>query len=448
MSLELIERALNRARNAGAHSGDAVLVEDASTEVRVRGTEVEHVKQSRERRLGLRIFVEGDGGLRQAITSTSDLSDDAVDRMADETVALARATAADAVAGLPNAPFATDPPDLALADTAESPSVDTLVGDAQAAEAAAEAYDERIVNSEGSSADTGNTRVHYGNTAGFQGSYARTVHSISAQPIAGADGAMQTDYWFTVARHRKALEDPAAVGRHAAERALAQLGSRRLTTRETPVIFDPMTARSMLSSLAGCLSGYSVYRASSFLGDRLGERIGSSALTVIDDGRVPGGLGSKPFDGEGLPTRRTTVVADGMLKSFLLDHYSGQKLGLASTGNASRSAGSAPGVAPTNLWIEPGTQSLDQLVQSMGTGLLVTKLFGHGFNPVTGDFSRGAAGVWIENGEATGPVEEITVAGNLGEMLQNIDAVGSDLVWMGAVAAPSLRVSQLTVAGE
>lgn len=449
MSLDLATRALERAIAAGAHSGDVVLVEDEATEVRVRDTEIDHVKQSRERSLGLRLFVAAEGGLRQAITSTSDLADDAVDRLAQDTVALARATAPDSHAGLPDDGFAVGFPELDLFDPADAEiDVDRHVADARAAEVAARAVDARIINSEGSSSDSQRTRVAYANSAGFAGSYERAGHSIVSSPIAGENGEMQTDYWFAVARRRSELESPEAVGRRAAERALAQLGGRRIATCEVPVIFDPPTARGILGNLAACVSGYSVYRQSSFLAEKLGERIASDAVTIIDDGRLPGGLGSKPFDGEGLPTGRKTVVENGVLKSFLLDHYSGRKLGLASTGNASRSAGSAPGVAPTNLWIEPGTQTLDELVQTMGRGLLVTKLFGHGFNPVTGDFSRGAAGVWIENGEAVHPVEEITVAGNLADMLADIDAVGSDLLWMGSVAAPSLRVSRMTVAGE
>ena len=449
MSLEIAQRALDRAMAAGAHSGDAVLVEDEATEVRVRDTEIDHVKQSRERSLGLRIFVEGDGGLRQAITSTSDLAPDAVDRLARDTVALARATAADSNAGLPEGGFAEDLPDLDLFDPADAGiDVDRHVADSRAAEAAARAVDERIVNSEGSSSDSQRTRVAYANTAGFAGEYERAAHSLVSSPIAGENGEMQNDYWFTVARRRSELESPEAVGRRAAERALAQLGGRRIKTCEVPVVFDPPTARGILGNLAACVSGYAVYRQSSFLAEKLGERIASDAVTIIDDGRLPGGLGSKPFDGEGLPTGRKVIVGGGILRSFLLDHYSARKLGLQSTGNASRSSGSAPGVAPTNLWIEPGSHTLDQLVQNMERGLLVTKLFGHGFNPVSGDFSRGAAGLWIENGEAVHPVEEITVAGNLAEMLTNVDAVGSDLLWMGSVAAPSLRISSMTVAGE
>ncbi len=449
MSLEIAQRALERAMAAGAHSGDAVLVQDEAIEVRVRDTEIDHVKQSRERSLGLRIFVAAEGGLRQAITSTSDLAADAVDRLAEDTVALARATAADSHAGLPDGGFATDLPDLDLFDPADAGiDVDQHVADSYAAEAAARAVDARIVNSEGSSSDSQRTRVSYANTAGFAGAYERAAHSLVSSPIAAENGKMQTDYWFSVARRRSELESPEAVGRRAAQRALAQLGGRRIPTCEVPVLFDPTTARGILGNFAACVSGYAVYRQSSFLAERLGDRIASDAVTIIDDGRLPGGLGSKPFDGEGLPTGRKIVVEKGFLRSFLLDHYSGRKLGLESTGNASRSAGSAPGVAPTNLWIEPGSQSLDELVQNTGRGLLVTKLFGHGFNPVTGDFSRGAAGLWIENGEAVHPVEEITVAGNLANMLADVDAVGSDLVWMGSIATPSLRISRMTVAGE
>ena len=449
MGLELIERALANARRAGAHSGDAVLVEESQASVRVREREIDFVKQARERCLGLRLFVEGPGGLGQAVTSTSDLTPAAVDRMAEETVALARATAGDPNTGLPSDGFADELPDLGLFDPADGDlPIEAHIEAARAAEAAARSVDPRIVNSEGSESDSGLARVSYANTAGFSGSYRRASHALSCAPIAAEDGAMQTDYWFGVARQRGELASPEAIGRRAAERALARLGGRRVKTCEVPVIFDPLSARSLLGNLAGCLSGYAVYRNSSFLGDQLGERVASDALTLVDDGRLPGGLGSKPFDGEGIATRRTPVISAGRLESFLLDHYSGRKLGQPSTGNASRSASSAPSVAPTNLWIEPGDASPAELVQHVERGLLVTGMFGHGFNPVTGDLSRGASGLWIENGECTYPVEEITVAGNLGDMLRDVDAVGNDLVWMGSVASPSLRVSRMTVAGE
>lgn len=447
--VELVERALERARAAGGHSGDALLVESDSLEARVRADEIDFVKQARERTLGIRVFIEGTGGLSSAITSTSDLHGEAVDRLAADTVALARATAADPHAGLPDGGFATDLPDLGLLDAADREvSVEDRIAIAKRAEAAARGLDPRIENSEGSEVGSHFIRVAYANTAGFSGGYESAAHSLSSNPIAAENGSMQNDYWFTVGRRLADLDDPEAVGRKAASRALAQLGARRVATCEVPIVFDAMSARSLLGTLTSCVSGYAVYRKSSFLADRLGELIASPELTVVDDGRRPGGMGSKPFDGEGQPTRRKLVVENGRLASYLLDSYSGRKLGLASTGNASRGAGSPPSVGPTNLWIEPGQASLEEIIADTPRGLLVTGMFGHGFNPVTGDFSRGARGFWIEGGERTHPVEEITVAGNLGDMLTGIDTVGSELLWLGSVASPPLRVASMTVAGE
>jgi PmbA protein len=445
---QAVRHALDAVTRAGAHAADAVVVEADSLDVRVRGDEIDFVTQARERTLGIRAFVKGAAGLRCAVTSTSDLSADAVGRMASETVALARATAEDPAAGLPEAGFAADAPDLGLYVARDrSVGVDSRTEVARTAEAAARAVDPRIVNSEGSEASSSFHRVAIGNTSGFFGSYESARHSVMSQPIAAENGAMQTDYWYSVARSLAAEADPAEVGRIAARRALRRLGARRAPTCQVPVVFDPPTARALLGNLAACLTGSSVYRESSFLAGRLGERIASEQVTVIDDGRLPGGLGSRPFDGEGLPTRRTPLVTRGRLESYLLDSYSARKLGLRSTGNASRSAGSAPGVSATNLWLEPGSASPEAIVASTPRGLLVTGLFGHGFNPVTGDFSRGATGVWIEDGALAHAVEEITVAGNLRDMLAAIDAVGSDLQWLGPIAAPTLRVASMTVAG-
>jgi PmbA protein len=447
--LEAVRRALARAERAGSFAADAVLVESDSVEARVRGEEIDFVQQARERTLGIRSFVKGAKGLSSAITSTSDLDGDAIDRLADETVALARATAEDPHAGLPEERLATDLPDLALLDPEDRDvPLEERIHEARRAERSARALDPRITNSEGSEVASSFSRVAYGNSAGFLSEYESAAHSLSSAPIASQDGSMQTDYWYTVARRRSALEEPEEVGRRAAERALARLGARQVPTCEVPVIFDGVSARSLLGNLASCLSGYAIYRRSSFLAGRLGERVASELLSVVDDGRLPGGLGSRPFDGEGLPTRRTVVMERGKLESYLLDSYSGRKLGLASTGSAARSAGSAPLAAPTNLWIEPGTSSLEEMIAGTERGLLVTGLFGFGFNAVTGDFSRGATGAWIERGERIHPVEEITIAGNLAEMLTAIDAVGSELVWLGSIGAPALRIARMTVAGE
>jgi len=448
----VVERALARARAAGAVQADAVLVSSESLETRVRGEEIDYVTQARERTLGVRAFAPGAKGLRVAITSTSDLSPDAVDRTVDAAVALARATAEDPAAGLPEGGFAGDAPDLALLDPADrGVSVDARIAAARAAEAAARAVDPRIVNSEGSQASSSFHAVVYGSTAGFLAGYESASHGLFCEPIARENGAngggMQRDWWMSASRRLAGLEPAPEVGRRAAERALRRLGARRIPTCEVPVIFEPTTARSFLGHLLACVSGYAIYRQASFLAEKCGEPVASPLVTVIDDGRLPGGLGSKPFDGEGQPTRRNVIVRAGRLEGWLLDTYSARKLGLASTGNAARGAASAPGVGATNLWLEPGTKSLDELVAETERGLLVTELIGQGFHPVTGDYSRGAAGHWIEGGRIVHPVEEVTIAGRFDEMLAAIDGVGNDLVWLGAVAAPSLRVARMTVAG-
>jgi PmbA protein len=444
-----VEHALARAKAAGARQADALLAESDTLEARVRGEGIDFVKQARERTLGIRAFVEGAGGLSQASTSTSDLSAAAVERMADETVALARATAPDPFAGLPEGPFASGSPDLSLLDPADREvALEARIEDARGAESAARALDPRIVNSEGSQVESVFSRVSYGNSEGFLDEFESASHSLFSEPVARANGAMQRDYWLTVGRSLASLEAPESVGRRAAERAVARLGARRVPTCEVPVIFDPLTARSLLGHLVSCVSGYAVYRKATYLAGRLGEEVAAPAITVIDDGRLPSALGSRPFDGEGLPTRRTVVVERGVLQSYLLDSYSARKLGLASTGNASGSPAGGAGAGPTNLWIEPGEGGLEEIVADTERGLLVTELIGMGFNPVTGDYSRGAAGLWIEQGRIAHPVEEITVAGHLAEMLSGIDAVGSDLLRLGRVSSPTLRVARMTVAGE
>jgi PmbA protein len=444
----IVARALAAATRAGASQTDVLLVEGDDREVRVRGDEIEFVKQAPERGLGIRVLVDAKDGRKTSIVSTSDLAPEAIDRMAEEAVALARATAPDPTAGLPDGGFASDIPDLELFDPNDrNVSLDARIEDAKRAENAARNFDPRIDNSEGSQASSGQARVVYGNSLGFLGQYESASHGLFSEPLARDGDSMQRDYWMTSARRLCDLEDAASVGRTAAQRALRRLGGKRVTTCEVPVIFDAMTAPSLIGQLASCLSGYSVYRESSFLSERMGERIASESVTLVDDGRLPGGLGSKPFDGEGQATRRNVLVENGRLQTWLLDHYSGRKLGMDSTGSASRGTGSAPRVGTTNLWIEPGAKTLDEMIAELDQGLLVTELIGMGFNPTTGDYSRGAAGLWIEKGEIIHPVEEITIAGNLGEMLSQIDEIGSELVWHGRTASPPLRINHMMIAG-
>ena len=443
-----VRHAVEAALRAGADAADAIQLASESVEARVRGEEIDYVKQAREHALGLRAFVRGARGLATALVSSSDLSHAAIEQLAADAVALARATAPDPDAGLPQDGFARDWPDLELLDPRDRECpLEAQLDAAREAEAAARAVDPRIVNSEGSSVSASFDAVALAVSSGFEGCYESAHHALSSSPVAAQNGSMQTDWWMSAARRRSALEAPAAVGREAAERALAQLGARRVATQQVPVVFEARAARAVLGNLVGCLSGPALYRKTSFLAGRLGERIGSDAVQVIDDGRRPGGLGSRPFDAEGQATRRTSVIERGRLASFLLDAYSARKLGLASTGSAVRSVTSAPSAAPGNLWLAPGTEPLDALLRDTGRGLLVTGLFGQGFNPVTGDFSRGARGFWIEGGERAYPVEEITVAGNLGDLLRDVDRVANDLLWLGNVGAPSFRVARMTVAG-
>ena len=444
----VVQRALDAAARAGASQADVLLVEGDDREVRVRGSEIEFVKQAQERGLGIRALVDGKEGRQTSIVSTSDLAPDAIERMAAEAVALAKATAADPTAGLPDGSFAEEIPDLALFDAQDrNVALEARIEDAKRAEAAARDFDPRIDNSEGSQASSGYARVVYGNSLGFVGSYESASHGLFSEPLAREGDSMQRDYWMTSGRRLSDLEDAASVGRKAADRAIRRLGGKSIKTCEAPVIFDGLTAPSLIGQIASCVSGYSIYRESSFLGDKLGEKIAASEVTIIDDGRLPGGLGSKPFDGEGQPTRRNTIVENGELKTWLLDTYSGRKLGLDSTGSAARGTGSAPRVGTTNLWLEPGEKTLDEMIAELDRGLIVTELIGMGFNPTTGDYSRGAAGLWVENGEILHPVEEITIAGNLGDMLQSIDRIGSELAWRGRTASPPIRIASMTIAG-
>jgi PmbA protein len=443
---EIVHEVLERAKAHGASAAEAMLVEGDSFNVQVRLGEVDLVKSAREQRLGLRLFF----GKRSASTATSDLSGASLDKLVEDTCALARAASEDECAGLPDPDaLARIPPDLDLYDgERETLSTEERIALARRAEEAALRADPRITNSEGAEFATGSGRVVHANTIGFTGEYRGSSSSLSVTPIAQDESGMQRDYWYTVNRRFGRLEDPIAVGHRAAERALRRLGARKVSTQQVQVVFDQEMAAGLIRTLASAASGYAIYKAASFLMGKLGQIIAAKRLTVIDDATMPGALGSKPFDGEGVVTRRNVIVQDGVLQSYLLDSYSARKLGVRTTGNASRDVGDAPGVAPTNLWLEPGTSSPQDIIRSMKSGLYLTEMMGSGVNMVTGDYSRGATGIWIENGELAYPVEEITVAGNLKDMLMAVEAIGNDLEWRGRVAAPTLLVGRMTVAGH
>ncbi len=445
LDTDLLHSVLTRATARGATAADGFLVEEQHFSATVRLGEVDTVTHSRDQRLSLRIFA----GRASAAASTSDLSPDSLERVVDEATRLARVTAEDPHAGLPEpAALIGRLPDLALTDVVgHDLSPEAKIEIARAAEAAALAADARITNSEGAEHWDRRARYAYGTAAGFSAAYSTSSFGLSVSPVAGRNGEMQRDTWYSAARQRERLEAPEAVGRMAAARALRRLGARKVKTAEVPVVFDPETAASLVRALAAAVSGPSLYRRASFLCDRRGSRVAAPAVTIVDDGLIPGALGSRPFDGEGLPTRTSPLVRDGVLESYLLDTYSGRKLGLPSTHHAVRD-GSGVTVATTNLMLLPGPTPPEELVASVRSGLYVTELIGFGVNGVTGDYSRGAVGLWIEDGALAYPVEEVTIAGNLLDMFSAIDGVGNDLVLRDRTAAPTLRVARMVVAGN
>jgi len=441
---DLAERTVARAVALGATAADAFAVEADAFAVQVRKGEVETTTGARDKGLGLRVF----HGTRSATASTSDLLPDAVDRFVDATVGLARLTQEDPFAGLPDLGPAPAENGLDLSDGGAVLPIADRIDMARRAEAAALTADPRIDNSEGASFDSATSEVAYARSDGFAGGYRTSSYGLSVAPVARANGGMQRDYWYDSARHFTDLGDPEAVGREAARRVLRRLGARQVPTCRVPVVFDPETASSLLGHLASAVSGGSVYRKASFLAGRLGEAIASPLVTVVDDARRPRGLGSRPFDGEGVPAQRHVVVEGGVLGTYLLDSYAARKLSLATTGNARRGLGSAPSAGATNFYLEPGALSPEAIIASVPAGLYVTELIGFGVNGVTGDYSRGAAGLWIENGELAYPVEEVTISGNLLDMFRAIEMVGDDLAFRRRVSAPTLKVAEMTVAGS
>jgi len=437
---------LAMAKRGGATEADVVIADGENLSVQIRLGAVDRLSKAREKRLGLRVFV----GTRSATTSTSDFSRESLNRLVGETCTLAKAVVEDPVSGLPSAEqMAKEQPDLDLYDETKL-ETDKQIDLAKRAEAAAIAMDERITNSEGADFDSSSGRVVLGNSHGFVGEYRSSSYSLAVSPVAvdPVSGAMQRDAWYEVQRKFSKMGTPESIGIEAARRAVRRLGARKVATKRVPVVFDQETAGSLLGNLCSAASGYALYKGASFLTGQLGKQLAPENVTVYDDGRMLGGLGSRPFDGEGLPTRKNTIVEQGVLKSYLLDTYSGRKLGLPSTGNASRSVGESPSVGPTNFYLVPGTMSPEDIIKTVKDGLYVTELIGFGINMVTGDYSRGAGGFWIENGELAYPVEEITIAGNLKQMFKDIEIIGSDLVFRGRITSPTLKIVEMMIAGN
>jgi PmbA protein len=437
---------VHRALRHGATAAEAIVREGVEFSASVRLGDIETLKESAFKGLGLRVLCDG----RQASVSTSDFSPAAVEALAETATTLARHTSIDDSAGLPaKEDLATTFPDLELYDAAIGAlSAAEKIAMALRAEDVARAYDPRIVNFEGGGVDSGFGRTILANSLGFVGEYRGSSISLATVPVAEENGKLQRDYWYDSRRSLARMESPDAIGRRAAERTLRKLGARRVKTQSCPIVFDPVVAQSLVGDIFGAVSGDAVFRKASFLVGKLGERVAAEAVTVIDDGTIKGAVGSRPFDGEGAPTRRTAVIENGVLRNYLHNTYTARKLNMKSTGNASRGLTGAPSVGANNFYLQAGPHTPDAILRSVKNGFYVTELIGFGVNHVTGDYSRGAAGIWIENGELTFPVEEVTIAGNLMRMLKDIEMIGDDLQFRGRISAPTIKISEMTVSGE
>jgi len=432
---QIVADLLAEARRQGASASEAAASSNAGLETTVRLGEVETVEHTRDNGLGITVYL----GRRKGSASTSDLSPEAIRDTVAAACAIAAHTEEDPCAGLADAGLmAGEIPDLDLYHPWQI-TVEDAIALAVECENAARDTDPRIVNSEGATVSAHAGLHVYGNSHGFVGGYPTSRHGLSCAVVGQEGESMQRDYWYSSARAAEDLESATEVGRRAGERTVARLGGRRLSTREAPVLFTAQLAAGLMRNLVSAITGANLYRRSSFLLDHMGKRIFPDSVRIHEVPHLPRGLGSAPFDGDGVATRAKDLVSEGVLRSYVLDAYSGCRLGMQTTGNAG-------GVR--NLHIETGPLDRAALLKEMGTGLYVTELMGHGMNPVTGDYSRGASGFWVENGEIQYPVEEITIAGNLKEMFRGLLAVGNDCDFPGSTRTGSWLIERMTIAGE
>jgi len=437
----VLSRLIQSAKNAGADAADALLVESVSASVSYRLGNLEDVERAESADLGLRVFV----GQRVAFISSTDFSPDAINALPGRAVAMAKLAPEDKFAGLaPTDRLAKTIPALDLEDAAE-PSADTLIERARSAEGAALAVP-GVTNSEGGSANFSRSAVSLATSAGFFGRYAGTSHGIGVAVLAGEGTEMQTDYDSASARHAGDLEAAEAVGKSAGERAVARLNPRKVPSQAVPIIYAPRVSNGIVGHFASAISGASIARGVSFLKDRMNQKVFAPGIMIVDDPHRVRGLRSKPFDGEGVANARRALIDDGVLQTWLLDCASARQLGLETTGHAARGTGGPPSPSATNLYMEPGALSPDALIADIKSGFYVTELMGMGVNGVTGDYSRGASGFWIENGKLAFPVAEVTIAGNLKDIFVNLTPA-NDLQFRYGTNAPTLRVEGMTVAG-
>ena len=438
----LAERMLAQARAAGAEDAEVHLSESTRFSTRVRQGTVETVTEATTRGVSLRVFLDQ----RVARAGASDLRPDTLEGLVRRAVERARLANQDPYAGLPDE-FPAPPPAESL--NLYDPALETLPADEKIAlardtEAIGLKLDPRVKNSGGAGFSTSRGRVWLVNTRGFAGTYRSSSCSLGLYLLGQEPGkaAQVSDYWYSAARQRAKLETPEQVARRTVERVCRHFGARKVQTQEAPVVFEPLLAAELLADVFAAVTGEAIYLRRSFLVDTLGERIAAAGITLLDDGLRPGGLGTRPFDREGVAAQRTLVIENGVLKNYLCGSYSARKLGRRSTGN-----GTGDGEAPTNFYLAAGPHAPEAIVASVERGLYVTRLIGQGVNLVTGDYSRGAFGLWIENGQLSYPVHEVTISGNLRRMLEGMEMVGSDLDFRDAFAAPTVKISAVTIAG-
>ncbi len=439
---DLAERLVSAARRAGADQADAIAVRSVSLSVDVRDGDVEELQRSEGDDLGLRVIV----GHKQAVVSTNDLKANGFDALAERAVAMARAAPDDRFAGLADPSLlATKLPDLDLLDP-EMPDVDVLEARAREAEAAGLAV-AGVTKSGGSSASAGIGGLVLVTSHGFHGATIGSRHGVSMTAIAGEGTGMERDYDFSSTLHASDLENAQAIGRHAGERAVKRLNPRKVATRRVPVVFDSRISGSLVGHLASAANGSAIARKTSFLREKLGVKIFGAGIDIIDDPLRPRGLRSRPFDAEGIAGRSRKLVEDGVLKTWLLDSATARELDLQTTGHAQRGVSSTPSPGASNLHLAPGEKSPTELIADIKDGFYITDMIGMGVNLVTGDYSRGASGFWIENGELTYAVSEVTIAGHLFEIFASVTPA-NDLVFRYGTSAPTVRVEGMTVAGQ
>jgi PmbA protein len=444
--LDMANDVVKRALAAGATDAECTIAEGEEFTANVRMRELENLKEAGSRGAGLRILV----GRRTGASYTSDLSREGIEKLVSSAMELADITTEDPHAGLPEREeLGSIDVDLQLysADV-EGLATGVKVDLAKRAEEAALSFDPRISNSEGASFDTHLGRHIFANSRGFAGEYRSSYCALGVAPVAKDGESMERDSWDTLSRGFGELDTPESVGQMAAKRALRRLNAVKVETQKVPVVFEPRTARSLLDHIFDAVHGMSVYRHESFLAGKLGEKVAADSVTVIDDGTIPGLFGSSPFDDEGVPSRRTVVIEKGVLKSYLMNSYAARKLGMKTTGNASRGLTGNAGIGHGNFYVEKGVQTPEQILAGISNGFYVTELMGFGVNAVTGDYSRGAAGLWIKDGELAYAVSEVTIAGNLKDMLLGLETLGSDLEFRRSISAPTIKIGEMTVGGR